>query len=123
MTDLIHGANATKEAQQASQILFGGGLKGTGEDTFNEIVGEVPTVEIEKSKLEGEGMPILELFVASGLCQSNGQARKDLQGGGINLNNERQSDPQEKITTEALLFGKHLLLRKGKRNYTVLSVK
>jgi tyrosyl-tRNA synthetase len=123
MTDLIHGKRATKEAQQASQILFGGGLEGTGENTFNEIVGEVPTVEIEKSKLEGEGTPILELFVASGLCQSNGQARKDLQGGGINLNNERQSDPQAKITTEALLFGKHLLLRKGKRNYTVLSVK
>ena len=123
MTDLIHGENATKETQQASQILFGGDLEGIGENTFNEIVGEVPTVEIEKSKLEGDGMPILELFVTSGLCQSNGQARKDLQGGGLNLNNERQSDPQAKITSEALLFGKHLLLRKGKRNYTVISVK
>ena len=121
MTDLIHGQNATKETQQASQILFGGGLEGIGENTFNEIVGEVPTVEIEKSKLEGEGMPILELFVTSSLCQSNGQARKDLQGGGLNLNNERQSDPKQKITTDSLLFGKHLLLRKGKRNYTVIS--
>ena len=121
MTDLIHGQNATKETQQASQILFGGGLEGIGENTFNEIVGEIPTVEIEKSKLEGEGMPILELYVASGLCQSNGQARKDLQGGGLNLNNERQSDPKQKITTDSLLFGKHLLLRKGKRNYTVIS--
>ena len=121
MTDLIHGQNATKETQQASQILFGGGLEGIGEKTFNEIVGEVPTVEIEKSKLEGEGMPILELFVTSSLCQSNGQARKDLQGGGLNLNNERQSDPKLKITAEVLLFGKHLLLRKGKRNYTVIS--
>ena len=121
MTDLIHGQNATKETQQASQILFGGGLEGIGEKTFNEIVGEVPTVEIEKSKLEGEGMPILELFVTSSLCQSNGQARKDLQGGGLNLNNERQSDPKLKITTDSLLFGKHLLLRKGKRNYTVIS--
>jgi len=121
MTDLIHGQNATKETQQASQILFGGGLEGIGENTFNEIVGEVPTVEIEKSKLEGDGMPILELFVTSSLCQSNGQARKDLQGGGLNLNNERQSDPKQKITTDSLLFGKHLLLRKGKRNYTVIS--
>ena len=68
-------------------------------------------------------MPILELFVASGLCQSNGQARKDLQGGGLNLNNQRQSDPKLKITTDSLLFDKHLLVRKGKRNYTVLSVK
>ena len=80
-------------------------------------------MEIENAELEGEGMPILELFVTSGLCQSNGQARKDLQGGGLNLNNQRQSDPKLKITTDSLLFDKHLLLRKGKRNYTVLSVK
>ena len=121
MTNLIHGEAATSEALQASKILFGGNLEGINENTFNEIVGEVPTVKIEKAKLEGEGIPILELFVASGLCQSNGQARKDLQGGGLNLNNERQSDPKLKITTDSLLFGKHLLLRKGKRNYTVIS--
>jgi len=123
MTNLIHGETATTEAQQASKILFGGDLKGINEGTFNEIVGEVPTLKIEKAKLGGEGMPILELYVASGLCQSNGQARKDLQGGGLNLNNERQSDPQLKITTDSLLFGKHLLLRKGKRNYTVVTMK
>jgi len=80
-------------------------------------------MEIEKSKLEGDGLPILELFVTAGLCPSNGQARKDLQGGGLNLNNERQSDPQHRITTDALLFDKHLLLRKGKRNYTVVTAK
>ena len=123
MTNLIHGEEATSEAQNASKILFGGELEGINESTFNEIVGEVPTVEIKSAELEGEGMPILELFVASGLCQSNGQARKDLQGGGLNLNNERQADPKLKITTDSLLFDKHLLLRKGKRNYTVLSVK
>ena len=121
MTDLLHGEAATAEAQAASKILFGGGLDGIGEGTFNEIVGEVPTVEIERAKLEGDGVPILELFVTSGLCQSNGQARKDLQGGGINLNNERQSDPQRAVTVTDLLFGKHLLLRKGKRNYTVVT--
>ena len=123
MTDLIHGKSATKETQQASRILFGGQLQGISESTFNEIVGEIPTVEIGKSKLDGDGIPILELFVEGGLYQSNGQARKDLQGGGINLNNERQSDAQAIITSEALLFGKYLLLRKGKRNYTVISVK
>ena len=122
MTNLIHGETATTEAQQASKILFGGDLLGINKTTFDEIVGEVPTIEIERAKLEGEGMPILELFVPH-LCQSNGQARKDLQGGGLNLNNERQSDPQAKITSDSLLFGKHLLLRKGKRNYVVLSAK
>ena len=40
MTDLLHGEAATAEAQAASKILFGGGLEGIGEGTFNEIVAE-----------------------------------------------------------------------------------
>jgi tyrosyl-tRNA synthetase len=56
VTDLIHGPNATTEAIRASEILFGGELKGISESTFNEIVGEVPTKEIEKAKLDGAGI-------------------------------------------------------------------
>ena len=44
-------------------------------------------------------------------------------GGGIYLNNTRVSDPQMKVSTAALLFGKHLLLRKGKRNYVVVTAR
>ncbi|HWF17946.1 MAG TPA: tyrosine--tRNA ligase, partial [Verrucomicrobiae bacterium] len=80
MTDLIHGAAATAEAIRASEILFGGGLEGISESTFNDIVGEVPSKEIEKSKLDAAGMPLVELLVHSGLSPSKGQARKDVEG-------------------------------------------
>ncbi len=123
MTDLIHGPAATAEAVRASEILFGGGLEGIAESTFNEIVGEVPTRELEKSKLEGAGMPLPETMAASGLCPSKGQARKDIEGGGVYVNNIRESNPQRHLSAADLLFGRHLLLRKGKRNYTVMSVK
>jgi tyrosyl-tRNA synthetase len=123
MTDLLHGPAATAEAVRASEILFGGGLEGIAESTFNEIVGEVPTRELEKSKLEGAGTPLPEIMAASGLCPSKGQARKDIEGGGVYVNNIRESNPQRHLSAGDLLFGRHLLLRKGKRNYTVMSVK
>jgi tyrosyl-tRNA synthetase len=123
MTDLIHGPAATSEAVRASEILFGGGLEGIAESTFNEIVGEVPTRELEKSKLEGAGAPLAEIMAVSGLCPSKGQARKDIEGGGVYINNIREANAQRHVTATDLLFGKHLLLRKGKRNYTVMSVK
>jgi tyrosyl-tRNA synthetase len=123
MTDMIHGPAATAEAVRASEILFGGGLEGIAESTFNEIVGEVPTREVEKSKLEGAGAPLAEIMATSGLCPSKGQARKDIEGGGVYVNNIRESNPQRHLTAADLLFGKHLLLRKGKRNYTVMLVK
>ena len=90
---------------------------------FNEVVGEVPSKEIETAKLEGAGMPLIELLVHSGLCPSKGQARKDLEGGGIYLNNTREGDIHRGATGKDLLFGKHLLLRKGKRNYVVVTAK
>ncbi len=122
-TDLIHGANATIEAVRASEILFGGNLDGISETTFSEIVGEVPTKEIEIAKLEDVGTPLVELLVHSGLCPSKGQARKDIEGGGVNINNVREASATRAVTTNDLLFGKHILLRKGKKNYVVITAK
>ena len=123
VTDLVHGPAATAEAMRASDILFGGELAGISETTFNEIVGEVPTKELAKADLDGAGKPLVELLVHGGLCQSKGQARKDIEGGGAYVNNIREASFQRTVTANDLLFGKHLLLRKGKRNYVVLTVK
>ena len=123
VTDLVHGPSATAEALLASEILFGGGLDGIAEGTFNEIVGEVPTKQIEKARLDGSGWPLVEVLVQSGLCPSKGQARKDIEGGGVYLNNVREGNVNRAVTSADLLFGKHLLLRKGKRNYVVVIAK
>ena len=123
VTDLVHGDHATTEAIRASEILFGGGLEGISETTFNDIIGEVPTKEIEKSKLDAPGIPLVDVIVHSGLCPSKGQARKDIEGGGVYVNNIREANFQRPIIASDLLFGKHLLVRKGKRNYVVLTVK
>jgi tyrosyl-tRNA synthetase len=123
VTDLVHGPDATAEAMRASEILFGGDLAGISETTFNEIVGEVPTKDIGKADLDGTGKPLVELLVHGGLCPSKGQARKDIEGGGVYINNQREGSFQRAVSAKDLLFGKHLLLRKGKRNYVVLTAK
>jgi tyrosyl-tRNA synthetase len=121
VTDLVHGPTGTAEAMRASEILFGGRLDGISETTFNEIVGEVPTKQIGRSELGGPGKPLVELLTHSELCPSKGQARKDIEGGGVYLNNQREANPLRSVTASELLFGKHLLLRKGKRNYLVVT--
>ncbi len=123
VTDLIHGEAATAEAVRASEILFGGGLEGISESTFNDIVGEAPTKDLEKAKLDGEGLALVELLVHSGLANSKGQGRKDVEGGGVYINNVREQNAQRHVTANDLLFGKHILLRKGKRNYVAVTVK
>ena len=68
-------------------------------------------------------MPLLDAIMRSGLCSSKGQARKDVEGGGIYVNNVRETSLLRVITTNDLLFGKHLLMRKGKRSYSVVTAK
>ena len=123
LTTLVHGDTACQDAIRASQILFGGDLAGVSEATFTEIVGEVPTRDLEKPKLDGPGIALTDLLVHAGLCPSKGQARKDLEGGGIYVNNVRETSVQRHVTTADLLFGKHVLLRKGKKNYTVITAR
>ena len=122
LTELIHGATAADDAVRASDVLFGGGLEGISERTFNDLVGEVPSKELAKSGLDGTGTLLVDLLVHAGLCASKGQARKDIEQGGININNVREANAARTVTGADLLFGKHLLLRKGKRNYTVVTV-
>lgn len=123
VTALVHGADALAAAIKASEILFGGSLDGITESLFNDVVGEVPTKDLEAAKLAGAGLPLTDLLVLSGLCPSKGQARKDLEGGGINLNNVRVAEVGRTVATADLLFGKYLLLRKGKRTYAVVQAR
>ena len=120
VTTLVHGEGACADAIRASAIMFGGGLDGVSETTFRDAVGEVPTAELEKAKLEGAGAALTDLLVHSGLAASKGQAKKDIEGGGIYLNNVRAAEIGRMVTAGDILFGKYLLLRKGKRNYAVL---
>jgi tyrosyl-tRNA synthetase len=123
VTNLVHGEQAMVQAQVSSNVLFGGSVAELSENGFADIIGEIPTVEIEKSKLDGAGLPLVELLAHSGLCPSKGQARKDIEGGGVNINNVRETSLQRMVASKDLLFGKHVLLRKGKRNYVVVTAK
>jgi len=120
VTQLVHGAAALEAALKASDILFGAEIGDTAEETFRDVVGEIPTKELESSRLEGAGAALTDLLVHAGLAPSKGQARKDIEGGGIYVNNVKSPDTARLLTPADLLFGKYVLLRKGKRTYAVL---
>jgi tyrosyl-tRNA synthetase len=124
MTYLIHGEDALHRAQIASAVLFGAGgdILNSTVNFFDDIDGEVPTKEIEKSTLEGAGFSLVELLVHAGLSSSKGQARKDVEGGGVNVNNLRETDWHRAVTIKDLIHG-HVLLRKGKKNYVSVTAK
>jgi tyrosyl-tRNA synthetase len=121
VTRLIHGDAATADALRASEILFGGDIAGASEGTFQQIGGEITKIELAKAELDGPGKPLLELLVRTGLCPSKGQARKDIEGGGVRINDLRETNVNRLIQVQDyLFFDKYLLLRKGKKNYALV---
>jgi tyrosyl-tRNA synthetase len=121
VTTLVHGKAACDDAIRASELMFGGGVEGISEDLFRDVVGELPSKDLERSRFDAAGVPLLDLLVHSGLATSKGQARKDLEGGGIYVNNVRETNLQRAVAADALLFNKYVLLRKGKRTYSVVT--
>jgi tyrosyl-tRNA synthetase len=120
MTLLVHGADRLAGALKASEVLFGGALDGLAAEDFQDVIAEAPSTAVERAKLEGAGTSLIDLLVLSGLCPSKGQARKDVEGGGIYVNNVRASEVSRTLTARDILFDRYVLLRKGKRTYAVL---
>ena len=63
----------------------------------------------------------MELLAETGLCPSKGQSRKDITAGGIYVNDERVSDVAAQIKPSDLIGSKHVVLRKGKKTYHLVS--
>jgi tyrosyl-tRNA synthetase len=122
MTGLLHGPTALERALQASQALFGGDITGLAGEDIQDIFSEVPSSEMAKDGLEGDGMNIVDLLVNSGFLKSKGEARRAITEGGIYLNNQRVSDLGQQVTLNYLLDGRFVVLRRGKKNYHLLKV-
>ena len=127
VTVMVHGREAYDGAVEASRILFGNNtsqaLKALDEKTLLEVLDGVPTAEVSLDELQN-GIPVLELAaVKTNVFPSKGEARKMVQQGGFSINKEKVTDPQAVITTDSLLNGKYMLLQKGKKNYTLLTVR
>jgi len=118
LTELVHGAGELARVEKATQALFSGDLKELDKPMLLEVFSEVPSVKISKSKI-GEAT-LVDLLVESGLATSKGNARKDVQGGGIYINNQKAEAEDMVIKTENLLYQSLLVLRKGKKTYSLV---
>ncbi|MBT3822229.1 MAG: tyrosine--tRNA ligase, partial [Nitrospinaceae bacterium] len=118
ITTMVHGAEATESNIRASEILFGGSLEGIEERDLLAVAGEMPRTT-QSSSLP---ISVIDVLAESGLCKSKSMARKDLKGGGIYVNNNRRGEESAEISPGDLLFGRYVLLRKGKKNYHLLEI-
>ncbi len=127
VTVMVHSEADYQAAVEASGILFGGAtseaLKRLDGDTLLAVFEGVPQFEVSRDVIAA-GVKAVDLFVENAaVFASKGEMRKLVQGGGVSLNKEKLSAPDQEITSADLLNDKYLLVQRGKKNYYLLIVK
>jgi tyrosyl-tRNA synthetase len=122
ITTIVHGETALSRAEQATQVLFGGSLEGLTGSDIEEIFSDVQSTQLSRSDFEGEGKSIIDLLVDCGIAKSKGEARRSIQEGGINLNNNRVSEVDYLTRLDALIDNRYIILRKGRKHYHLVKV-
>ena len=106
LTSLVHGEEEARKAEASAKALFAGG--GSNEN--------MPTTEITESELNDDAIDIMTVLVRSGLCASKSEARRNIQQGGVTVNDEKITDISKSFGADELKKG--IIVRRGKKNYS-----
>ena len=104
LTKLVHGEEEAKKAKAGALAIFGG-----SGDSSN-----MPTVEIEDADFKDGYVDIQTLLVKAGLCQSRGDARRNVEQGGVTAHDEKATLDTKFTKAD---FGDGIVIRRGKKNF------
>ena len=111
LTSLVHGEEEAKAAEASSKALFGG----RGDDE------NIPTTEITINDLSDGVIDIMTALVKTGLCASKSEARRNIQQGGVSVNDEKVADISASYDADTLKNG--IVIKRGKKNFNKLILK
>ena len=108
-TALVHGRDAADRAAETARTTFEAG----------EIAASLPTVEVPAAELE-RGLGVLNASVLAGFVQSTGEARRQIKGGGIKVNDEAVTDERRLLTPSDLTPEGVIKLSLGKKRHALI---
>ena len=120
LTRIVHGDDGLSSARRATEIFFGAEISQLNDRQLAEIFADVPSKELPRDRLSGEGLPLIDALVESGLSKSKGDARRTIQQGGAYVNNRRVGEIDARLSTAHLASETVMVLRSGKKSYALL---
>ena len=105
LTALVHGEEEAKKAEESAKALFGG-----AGDSAN-----MPTSELSEADLTDGAIDIMTLLVKTGLCTTKSDARRNIQQGGISVDDVKVADISKSFTSDELKKG--IIVKKGKKSF------
>ncbi len=111
LTNLVHGEEEAKKAEEAAKALFAGG--GSSEN--------MPTTILTEDKFTDGCIDILGIMAASGLAASRSEARRAVEQGGVAVKGEKVTDVKASYTKE-MIAAEEFIVKKGKKSFRKIIV-
>lgn len=111
LTQMVHGEEEAKKAQEGARALFSSGN-----------AAQMPEVELTDEDFEEGQIGILNLLVKAGLAPSNGEARRNVQQGGVSIDGEKVEDVRMQVTKEQI-GEEGIVLKRGKKKFMKIVVR
>lgn len=115
MTKFVHSEEALEQAKRITAALFSGDIRSLTADEIEQGFKEMPTFTVDK-----ESKNIIDWLVDLGIEPSKRQAREDITKGAISLNGEKVADVEFTVTAEHAIGERFIIIRKGKKNYSLV---
>ncbi len=106
VTKMVHGEDEANKALNAAKAVFAGG----------GVSADMPTTQLTEADFTDDRIGLLSLLVKTGLCSSNGEARRLVQQGGVMVDDQKMTDPAVMISKAEFAKG-HLIIKKGKKSF------
>jgi tyrosyl-tRNA synthetase len=120
LTRLVHGADGLSTAERATEIFFGAEISELSDAQLAGIFADVPSRQLPRERLSGEGLSIIDALVEFGLCKNKSEARRTITQGGAYVNNRRIEGIEKRLTPADLASESMIVFRAGKKNYALL---
>ncbi len=111
LTALVHGKEEADKAKDAAKAVF------SGASSEN-----MPTYELSDEDLKDGKIDILSILTGSGLCSSRGDARRNVEQGGVTVADEKVTDSKKEYSKDEL-EGDGLIVKRGKKNFVKVCLK
>ena len=122
LTERIHGADVARRVKNAANVFFDrlnvDIIRATPLDVWETLEAELPSWTTNRDDLPST---VVDLIAAAGLTDSKGDARRQLQQGGVYINGER-ADGEATVADYSLLADRYLWLRRGKKKDVIVKV-
>ena len=111
LTSMVHGEEEARKAEASAKALFAGG--GASEN--------MPTTELTDTDLSDGAIDLMSLLVKTGLCTTKSDARRNIQQGGVTVDDVKVTDIGKSFSAEDLKTG--VILKRGKKNFNKVILK